>query len=193
MARMIQRRRSQRLLQDAARQYATLIDEIRQDGRRVETYQFPMILDERRARSTFLQRILGFVDMAPDREVLMLYRSMLPGRLGEPLIDAYGAEAQAIAVGVTGGGVEFLLDFIGARTLDLDRLLTDLRRARRYTDALYVFSLEGCVEAGYLDRLCASDLTVPVSPAALRGVARATRAGLRALLRTERLWDLFSP
>ena len=188
-ARLLRRRRSRAALDDAARQYARLIDEIRGDGLRVESYQFPLVLDERQARSTFLQRIMGFVDVAPDREVLMLYRSLLPGPLGEALVDTYGPGAQAIGVGITGGGVDFVLDAVGLRTLDLERLITDLRRARRYTDQLYVFSLEGCVEEGHLDALSRADLERPVAPARLSGLARVARAALRAALRAEKLWD----
>lgn len=188
-ARLLRRRRSRAALDEAARQYARLIDEVRGDGLRVESYQFPLVLDERRARSTFLQRILGFVDVAPDLEVLMLYRSLLPGPLGDALVDTYGPDARAIGVGITGGGVDFILDAVGLRTLDLERLLTDLRRARRYTDRLYVFSLEGCVEEGYLEALSRADLERPVAPARLTVLTRAARAGLRAALRAEKLWD----
>lgn len=186
---LIRRRRSVPALAQAARRYTQLIHRIRADGLRVETYQLPLVLDERRARSTLLQRTLGFVDMAADREVVMLYRSLLPGPLGETLIDAYGAEAQAIGVGITGGGVEFLLELVGHRRLDLERLVVDLRRARRYTDHLYVFSLEGCVEAGFFDALCQADLSRPESAAPLGPLARAARGGLCLLLEAERLWD----
>jgi hypothetical protein len=186
---LLRRRRSVSTVEQAARRYARLIHRIRADGLRVETYQLPLVLDERRARSTLLQRTLGFVDMAADREVVMLYRSLLPGPLGEALVDAYGAEAQAIGVGITGGGVEFLLELVGHRRLDLERLVADLRRARRYTDHLYVFSLEGCVEAGYFDALCQADLSRPEPASPLGPLARAARGTLRLLLEAERLWD----
>jgi hypothetical protein len=187
LMRLLRQRRARETLARAARAYADLIDQIHCDGLRVETYQFPVILDERRARSTFLQRVLGLVDVRPDREVLMLYRSMLPGPAGETLVDAYGPEADAIGVGITGGGVEFILQMVGK--LDLDRLLVDLRRARRYTPHLYVFSLEGCVEGGYLERLFEADLERPVRRSPLTPISRVVRSGLRSLLRAERLWD----
>jgi len=186
---LIRSRRSRAAVQQAAGQYAALVAQIRADGFLCESYQLPLIVDERRAGTTALQRTLGVVDLRPDREVLMLYRSMLPGLAGELLVDAYGPEAQAIAVGITGGGVEFILETLDLRLLDLARLLTELRRARRYTDRLYVFSLEGCVEAGFFDDLCDADLTLPVPPARLTGVAALARAGLRALLRAEGLLD----
>lgn len=190
---MIRSRRSRAALAQASRQYSVLVDRIRGDGFRVETYQFPMILDERRAGTTALQRTLGVVDLTPDREVLMLYRSMLPGLSGEVLVDAYGPEAQAIAVGITGGGVEFILEALDLRLLDLNRVLTELRRARRYTEHLYVFSLEGCVEAGFFGDLCQADLSLPQPPSRLTLVARAARATLRGVLRAEGLLDRLDP
>jgi hypothetical protein len=190
LGRLLRKRRTRAALNRAAGVYADLVAEIRSDGRRVETYQFPVVLDERRAGSTLLQRTLGIVDIAPDREVLMLYRSNVPGPLGDALVDCYGPEAEAIGVGVTGGGVEFLLELLNARLLDLSRLLTDLRRASRYTKHLYVFSLEGCVEGGYLANLCRADLTIEVPPSRLTGVGHLARGSLRTALRAEELWEM---
>jgi len=190
---LIRSRRSRAALERASGQYSVLVERIRGDGFRVETYQFPMILDERQAGTTALQRTLGVVDLTPDREVLMLYRSMLPGLSGEVLVAAYGPEAQAIAVGITGGGVEFILETLDLRLLDLNRVLTELRRARRYTEHLYVFSLEGCVNAGFFDGLCQADLSLPERPSRLTPVARAVRATLRGLLRAEGLLDRIDP
>jgi hypothetical protein len=82
--------------------YQALVEQIRADGWRAENYQFPLIADERRAGSTLLQR-LALADVATDREVWMLYSSFMRA-LGPGLIWAYGPEAQAIAVGTTGGG-----------------------------------------------------------------------------------------
>jgi len=187
------RRRSPGAIHRAIEQYAALIGEIRRDGFTVETYQFPLIADERRARSTLLQRVFGIVDMLPDREVMMLYRSLLPHPIGAAMVDAYGKDADAIAVGITGGGVDFVDDVLDQRRLTYDELLFDLRRAARYTDELYVFSLEGCVKAGYFERLCDADLARPTRAAALAAFAPALRALLRRLLRAERLLDRVVP
>jgi len=192
MRRMLGARRSKEELERAGQACAALVAEIRGDGYRVEAYQFPVMLDERRAGSTLLQRTLGVIDVAADREVLMLYESLLPPLFGEPLIDTYGPEAQAIALGVTGGGVAFLRQIVEGRRLTLERLLLGLRRARRYTPHLYVFSLEGCVEAGYFDALCDADLCAPAAPAVLAGAGVALRGALRLLLRGEELFDCWT-
>jgi hypothetical protein len=189
LGRLFRRRRSRAQRRRAAEQYAALLREIRADGFTVETYQFPLIVDERGAGSTLLQRVLGVVDMVPDREVLMLYRSLLPGPLGAAVVDAFGAEADGIAVGITGGGVALIEEVFGPWLLDLDDLLEDLRRARRYTDQLYVFSLEGCVQRGYLEALCQADLEQPIRPALLAALAPLLRRGLRAILRSEALLE----
>jgi hypothetical protein len=185
-------RRSHRALRHAAEQCTALVDEIRADGYRIETYQYPLVLDERRARSTLLQRTLGMVDVRADRDVLMLYASVLPAPLGDALIDAY-PDAEAIAVGVTGGGVSFLQRLLAPRELDLERLLLNLRRARRYSDELYVFSLEGCVASGTFEALCVADLTAAVPASRLAPVGGALRAALRLALRAEALWASGTP
>ncbi len=189
--RLMQRRRSVEQVRGAARQYAELVEEIRADGLRTETYQYFMILDDRMARSTLLQRVLGIVDLSADREVLMLYRSILPGLLGELLVDAFGPEAGGIGVGITGGGVEALQGYFQRRELDLPQLLVELRRARRHTRHVYVFSLEGCVDGGYLEELCQADLAEHAPGARLARLASPARAVLRTMLRAERLWDRF--
>jgi len=180
---LLRRRRSEASCARARRGYAELVREIQADGFTVETYQLPLLLDERATGCSLLQRTLGLVDVAADREVLMLYRSLLPAPLGDWLVAAYGPQAEAIAVGITGGGVPFVLETIGSRLLRGPRLVQELRRARRYSDRLYVFSLEGCVQQGALEALCAR----PVQPAAPEPLAelagRLSRRAIAALLR----------
>lgn len=146
---------------------AALTEEIRLEVAEVETYQFPFIADERAAHSTLLQRILGIADLSADREVLMLYRSVLPEPWGATLVEGYGPQAQAIAVGITGGGVAALEGAFAARQLDLPGTLQELARARRHSEHLYVFSLEGCVMQGWLAELLAAELPTPPVTAGL--------------------------
>ncbi|MCU0522072.1 MAG: hypothetical protein MUF84_15445 [Anaerolineae bacterium] len=134
--------------------YATLIDQMRLDGHTVESYQLPFIVDERRAGARLLQRLLGLVDLRVDREVLMLYTSVMPS-VGPGLLWSYARDAQGIGVGSTGGGVD---DFA---PLDWEALARDLRLACRWSAALYVFSLEGCVRQGFLGRLVNFDWETP--------------------------------
>jgi len=123
----------------AAQAYREFVGEIRSDGWLVENYQFPLVADEHRARSSGLERLFGLVDVSTDREVWMLYSSFLR-RLGPGFIWDYGLEAAAIAVGSTGGGP----DIPGqpqVPALSYDELSRDLRLAARWTDQVYVHSL----------------------------------------------------
>ncbi len=131
--------------------YEILVKRMRQDGYLVESYQFPFIMDERKARSTLLQRTTGILDLPVDREVLMLYssftRSLYPG-----LLWTYGKEAQAIGLGSTGGGVE-MDGLVDIKPLSWDELYRDVIIAAQCTQDLYIFSLEGCVQQGYLSNI----------------------------------------
>lgn len=136
--------------------YRRLTASIRADGFRLESYQFPIMVDERRAGSTLLQRLLGLVDVDADREVLMLYTSFMRpekfGPAGPGVLWSYGPEAQGIAVGVTGGGVTGAgMDHIPPLTWD--EFSRDLLLAHHWCDNLFVFSLEGAVQQGFLTRL----------------------------------------
>ncbi len=190
LARLILDRRPRGEIDRAAEAYAALVAEIRADGFVVESYHIPLLVDERRARTSFLRRMLGLVDVAVDREILMLYQSHVPAVWGPALVAAYGADADAIGVGSTGGGVEVFEEAIGHRTIGLPDLVDDLRRAARFTDHLYVFSLEGCVWNGFFAKLSSVDLHAPPRRARRVSVARAARATLRGLLRGEPYWDL---
>jgi len=184
---LVARRRGRWAVHGALHAYHDLVARIRADGLFCETYQFPLVLDERRANSTLLQRVFGFADVQADREVLMLYRSVLPRPWGRFLVDAYGAEAGGIAVGITGGGVDSLRAAFEDRLLDFAGLCQDLGRAMHYGKPLYVFSLEGCVEAGFLTKLCDFTL-VPVPPVRGKVWTQAGRWLLRATLKIDPLW-----
>jgi hypothetical protein len=127
--------------------YAALVEQIHQDGWQVENYQFPLIADERKTGSTLLQRLLGLVDVPTDREVWMLYNSFLR-RVGPGILWSYGPEAEAIAVGTTGGGPD-IPGHPQMPSLGWEEFARDLRLARHWTDQIYVHSLEGCVWQGF--------------------------------------------
>jgi hypothetical protein len=137
--------------------YRRLIEQMRADGFTVESYQFPIIVDERRAGSRLLQRTLGLVDLPVDREVLMMYSSFFRP-LGPGMLWSYGKRGANIAVGSTGGGVELPGE---PAPLNWSELSQDMLLANRLNDQVYVFSLEGCVRQDFLRRLLAFDWTLP--------------------------------
>lgn len=145
-ARLLQRRKF-----IAARQkYFDLVAAIRSAGWRVDSYQFPVIADERKSRSTLLQRLLGVVDLPVDREVWMLYSSLL-GKNGPGLLGSYGPDAQSIGLGSTGGGVNLSLG--DEDWLTWEEFSRDLRLAWYWNDDLHIFSLEGCAGQNFMPRL----------------------------------------
>jgi hypothetical protein len=162
--RMVRRIFQRRKLTFAQRIYRELVSQIHAEGYRVESYHLPLIADERLVGSTLLRRTLGIVDVPVDTEVWMLYSSSLRGRSNRPhfglgMLWSYGSQAEAIGVGSTGGGMDLIQDH---RLLDWEELSRDLRLAWYWTDQLYVFSLEGCVEQGFLPGLADFEWDRPI-------------------------------
>jgi len=138
-------------LRRAQTAYAALVARIRAAGYRVDSYQMPLIVDERNVGSTLIQRLMALVDLPVDREVLMLYSSFYRPR-GAALLWSYGREAHSMGLGVTGGGVQ-VADVTQPSFLTWDELSRDLRLAQHWTGDIHIFSLEGCVQQGFLQQL----------------------------------------
>ncbi len=137
--------------------YIDLIAEVHHDGYEVHTYQLPLLADDRRVGTTLVQRALDIVDLPADVEVLMCYSSLpmesLGNDLGGALIASYGPSADSIGIGITGSSVATDSTGEGLPPLSWEALERDLFLAAHYTDTIYIFSLEGCVERGLLPRL----------------------------------------
>ncbi|MEA3277569.1 MAG: hypothetical protein U9Q81_20255 [Pseudomonadota bacterium] len=159
---LFKRRYGKKQLQEARRRYFDLIAEMRGDGFLVESYELPFIVNELRAGSTLLRRILGITDVPADRRVLMLYTSFFRP-YGQAFLWRYARDADTVGVGITGGGV----DMNGAGhlpPLDWAELARDLRLAGRWCRDIHIFSLEGCVRQGHLERLKGFDWEQPAQP-----------------------------
>jgi hypothetical protein len=184
-------RRTPEAIRDAEQIYRELVLEIHKAGQSVESYQFPVIVDERKALSMLVRRMLGIVDVATDAEVLMLYQSYF----GKSGVRSYFPDAQHIALGVTGGGVNADRPQIEPK-LTWAELESDLLAAARCTQSLYVFSLEGCVEQDMLPALQALDWNKePPLHASQQGLDawQRTRRFLRWACENERLIDRVLP
>jgi hypothetical protein len=90
------------------------------------------------------------VDIETDREVLMLYTSFFRPH-GPGLIWSYGRQVESIGIGSTGGGVE--LEVVEQEPLNWQEFSRDLRLAWVFTNDIHIFSLEGCLKQGFLNRL----------------------------------------
>jgi hypothetical protein len=176
-------------VQQAQLSYQALVDLIRADGYTVESYHLPLISEERRAKSTVLQRTAGLVDFESDREILMLYSSFLRPD-GASVLWSYAQEADAIGVGNTGGGVD-IQGVIDVEPLRWEELARDLRLCALQEKPVYIFSLEGCIQQAFLDRLESFDWEEETGiPSSVKKV-NAYRTGITGLLWVlERPWIL---
>lgn len=140
--------------------YQGLVNQIHIDGWWVESYNMAAMEDDRKARSTAIQRVAGLVDLPVDRSVLMLYSSFMRP-VGHHVLQAYLSETDSVGIGVSGGGVEMdgLSDI---PFLSWEEFSTDLRLAWQAGKPIHVFSLEGCVSQSFLERLCTFNWSEPV-------------------------------
>jgi hypothetical protein len=148
---MLRRSFNWRVFRSARRIFLNLIDEIHADGYRIDIFQFPFIVDERKAESTLIQRATGIIDLPADREVLMLYSSFARPH-GAGFVWSYAPEARAIGIGLTAMGVDtgLMSDSYPLSWREFER---DLRLAWHWTDDIFIYSLEGCVRQGFLPRI----------------------------------------
>jgi hypothetical protein len=179
---LVRRVADDRARQDATRAYRALVARARADGYVIHSYELPVFDDGRRVGASLLHRIFGVVDVGADVAIPMLYTSFMGvasmsllwsyGAFGSRragLLWSYGRDKEAIFIGSTGGGVT--VDGVDqVPPLDWNALARDLRLAARLTSTLGVFSLEGCVRQGFLDRLARFDwdetLDLPLGDAA---------------------------
>lgn len=167
--------------------YQALVDLIQADGYQVESYHIPLITEERRAKSTVLQRAIGLVDLETDLEVLMLYSSFLRPD-GDAVLWSYSADADSVGVGNTGGGVN-VAGVIDKDPLTWEEFSRDLRLCVIQQKPVHIFCLEGCVEQDFLSRLTTFDWDQPVEIPAKAKQVHLLRTGLAALLwLLERPW-----
>jgi len=145
-------------------EYGDLIRRMQSQGYVVQTYQLPLIVAERKAHVTLLERLLGIVDVRGNEEVVMIYTSFNKA-LGSSIIWTLGPNAQRIAIGITVGG---------DRALNWNEFSDDLIVAAHFSSTVGVFNLEGSVQRDYLSRLETMNWNQSVSITA-QALARAHR------------------
>lgn len=161
--------------------YGSLIHRIQSQGYRVLTYQLPLIVPERKAHSTILERLLGIVDVRGDDEVVMIF-SGLNQAIGSAMIWTLGPDSQGIAVlGTDAPG----------HPLTWNDFSRDLIVASHFSRVVGVYNLEGVVRLGFLSRLETMDWhQSAIIPA--QSIARAHRLQIvaRIVLWLIELWPI---
>ncbi|MGC3945512.1 MAG: hypothetical protein QM762_13515 [Chryseolinea sp.] len=139
-------------LEKAQSDYQQVLSQIQGDHYEVESYILPFMLDERAAATTSFQKATGMLDLPATTEIPMAYSSFF-GPNGAAFIPVYGKGLKALAIGSTGGGVKIEGMKATPPTLSWEDLERDLLLASKVVSEVHIFSLEGCVEKGYLPRL----------------------------------------
>lgn len=154
VARWVWRARKRDLLR-AQETYRQLFHTLETAGYETEGYQFHMVIDDQVRHTTGWQRLLSVGSTAAQVQTFMLYSSLM-GPIGEALMHQYAPRVgSSMAVGSTGGGIDPLPKLTWAQ------LQRDLLIASQHSSDIRVFSLEGCVEQGFLDRLVNFDWQAP--------------------------------
>ncbi len=135
--------------------YASLVALMHSDGYAVQSYEYFFMADERKTGSSLLTRLFGMANVSTDKHVAMLYSSFFRP-FGVGVLKIYGRTMDSAAIGITGGGVE-LEGLEHKQPMTWEEFSRDLRIANSCHGDVHIFSLEGCVEQGFLDRLKSFD------------------------------------
>jgi hypothetical protein len=177
----IKRLFTKKCFDDACKAYHSLVTRMQNDGFSVDSYELFFMEDDRRAGSCILGRMLGVADVPTNRRVLMLYSNLFRP-YGVAVMCNYACDADSVAVGITGGGVE-MAGMSHLEPLNWEELSRDLRLANHSCKDIHIFSLEGCVEQDFMQRLVAFDWAQPIQqPLLLTGVLTLARAISRPIL-----------
>ena len=127
--------------------YDTLMSQVKADGYAVEGYFMPYINDEVANGTTSIQKMARFIPYKTGNDIPMLYSS-LNGN-GDGMLKLYGADVHLYATGLgsTGGGIDT------SGLLTYERLVHDMNVAFKTVKEVHIFSLEGAVKSGMLQKL----------------------------------------
>ncbi len=168
-------------LHESQEAYRLLVEQMRSDGYFVQSYEFPFMVDEQQVGSTLLHQFFGVAAAPSDQRVLMLYTSFFRP-FGPAFLWSYARDVDAAGVGITGGGIEIE----GVKhpiSLNWEELSRDLRLAHRHCGNIHIFSLEGCIEQGFLPQLREFDWALPVrAPHPWSEILYTLRTALKASL-----------
>lgn len=139
------------LLEQAQITYQNLITQMQSDGYRVDAFVYPLILDAKKVNSKAFQQLTGLIELNVDKEIPLFFTNYLDEQEGHRFMISYGKDNKmdAIALGSTGGELS-IKDIPVPTPLNWAFLERDMYVATQYTNDLYIFSLDGCLEKAYL-------------------------------------------
>lgn len=149
------------LFAPARNAYTELVHEIHHDGYEVHVYQSPFLIDERNVGTTLIQRAMDIVDLPADVEVLMLHPESPVGDMSSTMqnaiIASYASSADSIAVGNIGGCNGAYAAMPDKKHFSWNLLKQQILLGAKYTDTIYIFSLESCLDQDILYNLTTMD------------------------------------
>lgn len=156
-------------LENGQKYYRELLSVMKADGFQVESYIIPLIFKEREKKTTSFQKLLGILDIPTDKEIPMMYTSVVknPG-----IIPFYHRPNMPIGLGSTGGGVK--IEGIEAPAISWEDLERDLLIASKLTGEIFIFCLETSVKRGFLPKIKDLDFTRP-APDMIQEVQKQSR------------------
>jgi hypothetical protein len=140
--------------------YGELLQLIEKDGHPVESYFASFVKDETAIGSTAIQQLTGFLDVKVEKEIPMLYTSFMGNPYGLLKVYALDLNLPYVALGSTGGGVDTTLP-----TLNWEQLAHDILVVAPSVQEIHIFSLEGCVQKGFLPKLLQFDYNQTITEA----------------------------
>ena len=141
-------------LEEGKTKYNELLQIIKSDGFRVESYVIPFIKDEVANGTTALQQFTQIIDVPVEKEIPMLYTSFMGNPDGILQTYALAPKARYVALGSTGGGVDTTL-----KVLTWPELVHDINRVAPFVDEIHIFSLEGAIQQRFLTQLAQLEIS----------------------------------
>ncbi|MGB0525578.1 MAG: hypothetical protein ACPGJS_21555, partial [Flammeovirgaceae bacterium] len=146
------------VLNNAKRKYQNLIKQMQSDGYTVDALVYPFSLDAQKEKSEAFQQLTGLIYLEVDRVVPLFYSNYFKGKEGPSFIISYGNEERLEAIGLGSTGGELPIEGIHTpHPLNWAYLVRDMNLAAQYADNLYIYSLEGCIQRGFLKKFALLD------------------------------------
>jgi len=133
----------------ASRYYKSLANQIRAEGFLLEAYHVPILLDERILKTNLAKRFYGLFDFRADREIVLLYNECVQSNL-TGYIWSYGKDSRYIGFG---GLPTDETSIRSSNHLEWNILAQELQLAFQWANAIYIFSLEDCLQRSILPNL----------------------------------------